>query len=69
MERTYVDSSNLESAGYDPTSNILEVEFKNGTLYQYASVPEYIFHELISANSVGIYFNQNIKNNYECQRV
>ncbi|CQH21614.1 KTSC domain-containing protein [Yersinia enterocolitica] len=69
MERTYVDSSNLESVGYDSTSNVLEVEFKNGSLYQYLDVPEHIFPELITASSVGIYFNENIRNNYECQRI
>ncbi|KFB87970.1 hypothetical protein CR62_07390 [Serratia grimesii] len=69
MERTYVDSTNIESAGYDSNSSVLEVEFKNGSLYQYIGVPEYVFQELISAGSVGVYFNQNIKNNYEFHRV
>jgi hypothetical protein len=69
MERTYVDSSNLESVGYDSNSNILEVEFKNGTLYQYTGVPEHIFPELIAASSVGVYFNENIRNNYDYQRI
>ncbi|MFJ5457601.1 KTSC domain-containing protein [Pectobacterium sp. CHL-2024] len=69
MDRTYVDSTNIESAGYDPNTSILEIEFKNGSLYQYSGVPEYIFQELISASSVGVYFNQNIKNNYEFQKI
>lgn len=69
MERTYVDSTNLESAGFDSNTNILEVEFKNGSLYQYLGVPEYVFQELITASSVGVYFNQNIKNSYEFQKV
>ncbi|MFJ5365950.1 KTSC domain-containing protein [Pectobacterium punjabense] len=69
MDRTYVDSTNIESAGYDSNTSILEIEFKNGSLYQYSGVPEYIFQELISASSVGVYFNQNIKNNYEFQKI
>ncbi len=30
MKRTSVDSSNLASVGYDPKSQILEIEFNTG---------------------------------------
>ena len=40
MERQHVNSSNLESVGYDPTTQTLEIEFLNGGLYQYSGVPE-----------------------------
>lgn len=69
MERTYVDSSNLESVGYDSNNCILEVEFKRGTVYQYFNVPEYVFEELMSAGSIGSYFNLNIRNVYPTERV
>jgi len=64
MERTPVTSSNLVSIGYEPTSEILEIEFKAGTVYQYASVPKEVYDELMSSDSHGSYFHRNIRNNY-----
>jgi hypothetical protein len=61
MERISVQSSNLASVGYDPQSLTLEVEFRNGSAYQYFGVPEYIYEGLINAGSKGAYFDQNIK--------
>ena len=64
MNRTPVTSSNVASIGYDPKSMLLEVEFKNGSIYQYFDVPENEYLNVISAESIGRYLNQNIKNNY-----
>lgn len=69
MERTYVESSHIQSIGYDPDNAILEIEFKkNGAIYQYYDVPQYEYDELMNAESKGKYFNKNIKS-YQCQRV
>jgi hypothetical protein len=38
MTRTDVVSSNVKSIGYDPALCMVEVEFKNGGLYQYTNV-------------------------------
>lgn len=64
MNRTPVDSSNLASVGYDASSEILEVEFKHGGIYQYSDVPEDVYEELMSASSHGIYFSANIRNDF-----
>jgi hypothetical protein len=69
MNRTPVTSSNVASVGYDPKSMTLEVEFTNGSIYQYFDVPEGEFQNLISAESVGRYLNQTIKNNYRYAKV
>ena len=69
MNRLPVNSSNIESIGYDDSTMTLEVEFKNGTVYQYFDVPEVEFQNLLSAGSVGLYLNQNIKNNYRYCRI
>lgn len=67
MERTHVDSSQIESVGYDPATHVLEVEFvakKDGTpgaVYQYENVSQEIADQLVSAKSVGKYFNQFVK--------
>lgn len=64
MERTPVSSSNLSAVGYDVDRQALEVEFKNGTVYEYAGVPDGEHDGLMSAGSKGTYFNANIKNRY-----
>ncbi len=62
MDRIPVQSSNLASVGYE--GDILEVEFRNGRIYQYFTVPEWVHRDLMEASSVGTYFNQNIRNAY-----
>lgn len=65
MKRQLVESSNLASIGYDPENEILEVEFKHGGVYQYFDVSENVYEELMNADSHGVYFSANIRNNYE----
>jgi hypothetical protein len=69
MERQPVSSSNLESVGYRPESETLEVEFKNGSIYEYYNVPEFMHERLMQAGSIGTFFNTEIKNNYACSKV
>lgn len=69
MERIAVSSSNVESIGYDPDSSTLEVEFKNGSVYQYFDVPEQIFNDLINAGSIGSYLASVVKGTYRYSRV
>ena len=61
MERTRVQSSSISSVGYDRDSSTLEVEFLNGSVYQYFGVPESIFNGLMSAPSKGTFLNQFVK--------
>lgn len=70
MKRQSVKSSNLASIGYDAASEILEVEFNHGGVYQYSDVPENIYEELMNASSHGQYFDENIKKGgYEFQKM
>jgi hypothetical protein len=61
MNRTTVSSSNLRSVGYDPASSTLEIEFLDGSIYQYSSVPETRYSGLMAAGSKGSYFESYIK--------
>lgn len=61
MNRTPVSSSNLAAIGYDADQHILEVEFVNGSVYQYSNVPIHIYQGLMNADSHGIYFNAYVK--------
>lgn len=43
MERTYVESTNIASIGYE--QDTLELEFLSGGVYQYFDVPRHIYEE------------------------
>jgi hypothetical protein len=64
MERIPVVSTNIRSIGYDADSQTLEVEFNNGSIYQYAGVSQYDHEGMINADSKGKYLNANIKGRY-----
>jgi hypothetical protein len=69
MERMPVQSSLVQSVGYDPTSAVLEVELHNGKIYQYRDVPRSVFDGLMASSSKGDYFNANIRTKYEHERI
>lgn len=69
MERTPVSSSNIASVGYEPDTSTLQVEFNNGTIYDYYDVPEETYTALIGAGSVGSFFHANIRNTFSFQQV
>jgi KTSC domain len=69
MNRDYVASSNIVSIGYDEPSQTLEIEFSNGTVYQYFNVGMALFEQLMSAPSKGQFLNVYIKNAYPFSRV
>lgn len=69
MERRSVSSSNIQSIGYDEETQVLEVEFKSGAVYQYTGVNVHLAHNLLGATSVGSFFAQNIKDSFSFKRV
>lgn len=65
MDMQPVNSSNINSVGYDIRTKTLRIEFHGGSIYEYYNVPEHVYAALMSAPSHGSYFHQNIKNNYQ----
>lgn len=63
-----LNSSNLESAGYDEAAETLYVNFKKGYCYRYVNVPAFVFQSLIEAGSPGTYFNANIQHAFPYER-
>lgn len=51
MERQFVSSSRIRSVGWE--SNTLEVEFKDGAVYQYHGVSESEYRSFIRSGSLG----------------
>jgi hypothetical protein len=68
LQRNPVTSSNVQSVGYDGATTVLEVEFANGSVYQYFDVPQVMYDGLLSAPSVGSFLNANIKGHFRYAR-
>ena len=64
MKRTPVVSSSIVSVGYDSQSQVLELEFEGGNVYQYFEVPQSVHERLLDADSIGGFVNKEIKGVY-----
>lgn len=69
MNREAVESSTMKAVGYVVEARILEIEFESGAVYRYRKVPAETYEGLMSAESKGKYFNSEIRNCYEYERV
>jgi len=78
VNREKVESSNIASIGYDTSTRTLEVEFKNGNVFQYEAVePEHHIRLLNAgkpgwdkkAPSVGKYFHRYIRPKYKARKI
>lgn len=69
MQMTHVESSNVKAVGHNKDSSTLQVEFINGSTYQYFGVPESVFAELLNSDSVGGYLASDIKGTYKYSKV
>jgi len=56
-----VISSNVDSVKYDEDSQTMTVKFLNGSIYEYYDIPDFLYEEVINANSVGSHLHWNIK--------
>ena len=63
-EHPVINSSAISDVSYDRLSGELSVKFKDGSFYQYISVPLYEYTGFIASVSMGRYFNQFIRNRY-----
>ena len=66
MKMISVSSSAISDIGYDKNTKQMKITFKQGKTYDYCNVPESIFNAFLNATSIGIYYDQNIKDVYNC---
>ena len=59
-----VSSSCIAEVGYDSTNHILAVRFHRHQEYRYLNVPEQTYQALLTASSIGQYFNTEVRNAY-----
>jgi hypothetical protein len=69
MNRDPVASTNLSSVGYNEVAQTLEVEFSNGTVYQYYNVGSDLYEQFMHSPSKGQFLNTYIRNAYPYSRV
>lgn len=69
MKWKVLESEALDSAGYDPSEEILEIEFTPGEIYRYFDVPSDVFENLFDSSSGESYFQREIRGSYQSQRV
>jgi KTSC domain len=63
-QRVRFDSSAIKAVRYDHKRRTLDVEFRGGHSYRYVHVPEFVYRELLSAESAGAFWNA-IKDQFE----
>lgn len=66
MDMIRVSSSAISAVGYDPATMRMKIQFVDGHTYDYCGVPESVFDELLRASSKGMYFNDHIRDRYQC---
>ena len=69
MERIALTSSSVASACYSVEASTLEVEYRNGSVYQYFAVPRSVFESLLAAASKGSFVSERIRGRYPYRRI
>lgn len=64
MQLQKVQSSVIDSFGYESSTSTLGVVFKNKKIWFYTGVTEKVYQGLVDAESKGKYFNAEIKSVY-----
>ncbi len=65
MHETYFPRSKaLRSAAYDEETQELTIRLKTDRTYVYRRVPDWVYEQLITADSVGRYYNRKIRDDY-----
>jgi len=70
MDYVRVESSHIQAVAYDDSTMTLGIRFKDGGDYHYDGVPERVYAGLMSARSVGGYFDRHVKRGgYRCRKI
>jgi KTSC domain len=57
VKRVRLGSAAIAAVRYDEKKRALDVEFREGDTYRYMHVPEFVYRELLKAESAGAYWN------------
>ncbi len=63
----YLHSTAIRRVEYDHATMSMQIWFiESGGPYNYCGVPQHVYEALVSAPSVGGYFNAHIRDRYQC---
>lgn len=63
------ESSNLQRFGFTEGQDVLSVQFKNGSTYDYYKVPRAVYEEMKASNSKGQFLAHRIKGTFQFSKV
>ncbi|WP_219820275.1 KTSC domain-containing protein [Xanthomonas arboricola] len=66
MDMIRVASSAISAIGYDPAGMRMKIQFVQGHTYDFCGVPSHVFQGLRDAGSKGRYYNDHIRDHYQC---
>lgn len=67
MELNFVRSSAISGVAYDETRWLLRIRFTSGPeIYEFCGVPPHVYEGFIRAPSMGRYYDQHIRDRYQC---
>ncbi len=69
MERKRISSSKIRAVGYDPKSQVLEVEFNDARVVAYSGVSPEVHRRFMAAPSPVSFFEDKIADEYPGRRV
>lgn len=69
MNRHDVSSLLFRSAGYDPTSGVLELEYRNGSCRRWLAVPAKVYQAFCATADCDAFFRSSIEGRYISLRV
>ena len=69
LERKRVNSSKIRAAGYDPKSQVLEIEFSDGKLLAFRGVSPEVHRQFMAAPSPVSFFEDKIDESYPSTRL
>jgi hypothetical protein len=64
MRSDAVESATLATVAYDTRNQVLQLEFRDRTIYQYFGIPAEVHEALLRAPSKGKYFNRAIRGQF-----
>lgn len=64
MQRERLVSNAILSAGYDPASGELELEFRSGHVYRYEGVPASVYDWLLRTRNKGAFVRRMVTGRY-----
>lgn len=69
MKPNVVESTTLATVAYDADRELLQIEFRDRTTYQYFNVPADVHETLLRVQSKGAYFNRVIRGQFAYTRI